>query len=216
MNRLLRVWTRHGWRTPFVAVGMACERFQGVRGWLHLGWLRFATRGRKGRNIWIGKSVSVSPGGHLDMEGDLYIGERCSFIISVAPRGRVSIGTNTWLSRDCLVGCNRSVHIGSHVLIGEFVSIRDSTHSHANVEVPIKGQGDILGTIRIEDDVWIGRGCLIQGRPEGITIGSGSIVGANSVVSRSIPPMQVWGGVPARFIKNREGKAGAAQDSIGT
>ena len=37
----------------------------------------------------------------------------------------------------------------------------------------------------------------------GVTIGRGSIVAAGSVVTKSIPPYTIWGGVPARFIKNR-------------
>ena len=56
------------------------------------------------------------------------------------------------------------------------------------------------GDIVVEDDVWIGENSLIL---SGVTIGRGSIVAAGSVVTKSIPPYTIWGGVPARFIKNR-------------
>lgn len=52
--------------------------------------------------------------------------------------------------------------------------------------------------IVIEDKVWIGIGATVL---PGVTIGYGSIVGANSVVTHDVPPMTVVGGNPARFIK---------------
>ena len=95
------------------------------------------------------------------------------------------------------------MNIGDDVLIGEYVSIRDSTHGHDVLSVPIKNQPDIIGSVEIESNVWIGRGSLIQGNRSKLVLGEGSIIGANSVVTRSIPPFEIWGGVPARFIRRR-------------
>jgi len=53
----------------------------------------------------------------------------------------------------------------------------------------------------IEDEVWIGANVIVL---QGIVIGTGSIVGAGAVVTKNIPPMEIGGGVPARFIKKRE------------
>ncbi|MBJ7883159.1 DapH/DapD/GlmU-related protein, partial [Gelidibacter salicanalis] len=53
----------------------------------------------------------------------------------------------------------------------------------------------------IEDDVWIGRNVVIL---PGIRISSGSIVGANSVVTKNICANSIVGGVPAKFIKFRQ------------
>lgn len=39
---------------------------------------------------------------------------------------------------------------------------------------------------------------------KGISIGDGAIIGANAVVTRNIPPYEIWGGVPAKFLKNRD------------
>lgn len=51
----------------------------------------------------------------------------------------------------------------------------------------------------IEDNVFIGARSIIL---KGVTIGENSIVGAGSVVTRSIPSNQIWGGNPAKFIRN--------------
>lgn len=52
----------------------------------------------------------------------------------------------------------------------------------------------------IEDEVWIGANVVVL---KGVRIGSGSIIAAGAVVTKNIPPMEIWGGVPAKFIKKR-------------
>lgn len=63
-----------------------------------------------------------------------------------------------------------------------------------------KGRIFRLGEVHIEDDVFIGLNVIIC---NSVTIGKGAIIGAGSVVTKDIPPYQVWAGNPARFIKNR-------------
>lgn len=63
-----------------------------------------------------------------------------------------------------------------------------------------KGRIFRLGEVHIEDDVFIGLNVIIC---NSVTIGKGSIIGAGSVVTKDIPPYQVWAGNPARFIKER-------------
>lgn len=53
----------------------------------------------------------------------------------------------------------------------------------------------------IEDNVWLGANCTVM---KGITIGEGSIIGANSVVTKDIPPYSIAVGSPAKVIKNRK------------
>lgn len=143
----------------------------------------------------------------MEVGRQVFIGRNSTFVIGEAPgfsEQPLIIGDNTWISEGFLLLSMRGVRIGKNVLIGESVSVRDSTHQYGDPNRPIREQGDVYGTIIIEDDVWVGRGCLIQGRPEGVIIGRGAILAANSVASRSIPPLEIWGGTPARFIKKRE------------
>lgn len=58
-----------------------------------------------------------------------------------------------------------------------------------------------LGEVKIGKKVFIGMNTAIV-KP--VTIGDGAIIGANSVVTKDIPPYTIWGGNPAKFIKNRE------------
>jgi len=73
----------------------------------------------------------------------------------------------------------------------------DRNISFNNAE--FKGKGGAQG-VRIGNDVWIGQNVTIK---FGVSIGDGAIVAANSVVTKDIPPYTVFGGVPAKFIKNR-------------
>lgn len=87
------------------------------------------------------------------------------------------------------------IYIGNHVAITSGTKIL--THF---LDPDSKGNHFRYGEVHIEDDVFIGMNVIIC---NDVTIGKGSIVGAGSVVTKDIPPYQVWAGNPARFIKER-------------
>lgn len=58
-----------------------------------------------------------------------------------------------------------------------------------------------LGTVEIGSNIFIGMNTVIV-KP--VKIGDGAVIGANSVITKDIPPYTIWGGNPAKFIKNRE------------
>ncbi|QQY83987.1 acyltransferase [Tamlana sp. s12] len=93
-----------------------------------------------------------------------------------------------------------SIEIGKGTSIGEYTSIRDYNHKFDNPSTPIKNQDYFGSKIVIEEDCWIGRGCIIL---PGVTIGKGAVVGANSLVNKDVSPYTIVGGIPAKFIKNR-------------
>jgi acetyltransferase-like isoleucine patch superfamily enzyme len=214
MNRLQQIRQRYGRRWPVVVCVRAAQRSWRIRERAALGWLRLTTNGAKGTDIALGSNVSVTPGSNLNLGSNLFIGPRCIFEISVNPSASVSIGSDTWITHDCHICSYNRIEIGSDVLIGEFVSIRDTTHTFGDTTVPMKSQPDVRGEIVIEDDVWIGRGCLIQGKAGGVIIGRGAIIAANSVVSQSVPSMEIWGGAPARFIKQRQAESEVGEEQL--
>jgi acetyltransferase-like isoleucine patch superfamily enzyme len=106
----------------------------------------------------------------------------------------VQFGRGTWVSTD--------VHFGDNILIAGRVSfIGRNDHTFSTPKVTIwnskRGKDDL---IIIGSDVWIGTNAIILA---GVKVGNGSIIAAGSVVSKDIPDCEIWGGVPAKKIKNR-------------
>jgi acetyltransferase-like isoleucine patch superfamily enzyme len=112
---------------------------------------------------------------------------------------QVSIGDNTSIGFYTLIYSSESIIIGNNCSIAPFVYVVDSNHSYLK-NMFINEQPNVCEKIEIKDDVWIGAGCIIL---KGVIIGKGSVVAANSVVNCSIPEYEIWGGVPAKKIKDR-------------
>lgn len=104
----------------------------------------------------------------------------------------------------------REITIEDDVMIASNVFIADAEHGYAHANTPYKYQGMWkIEPVVIRRGAWIGQNTVIQ---PGITIGEFAIVGANSVVTRSIPDRCIAVGGPARVIKRwDEGK----QDWVG-
>ena len=88
------------------------------------------------------------------------------------------------------------------IFIGNNVAITAGTKILTHYLDPTsKGRRFRIGEVHIEDDVFIGVNVVIC---NSVTIGQGAIIGAGSIVTKDIPPYQVWAGNPAKFIKERE------------
>jgi acetyltransferase-like isoleucine patch superfamily enzyme len=94
------------------------------------------------------------------------------------------------VQRRCVISARNRIHVMQNVIFGPSVLVMD----HGGE----LGKG---GTIRIEQECWIGFGAVIVCDQGELVIGRHSVVGANSVVRRSIPPYSVVSGVPARIVK---------------
>lgn len=115
---------------------------------------------------------------------------------------QIAIGNNVNIETDCHISAINSVHIDDNVLIASFVYISDHSHGQVTSEElstpPILRKLYSKGPIHICKNVWIGeKVCVLPG----VTIGEGSIIGANSVVTKNIPPFSVACGNPAKVIK---------------
>ncbi len=135
---------------------------------------------------------------------NIQVGNNCYFgiglLLNCGSGSHIIIGDNVSINDYTFISSLYNVEIGDNTRIGEFVSIRDNDHSFTDSDVLIRLQGFSGKPIKIGSDVWIGRGVFIG---KGVEIGDGAVIGANSVVTKSIPPFAVAVGSPAKVIKYR-------------
>ncbi|MDB5288266.1 MAG: acetyltransferase [Mucilaginibacter sp.] len=115
------------------------------------------------------------------------------------------IGRNVQMNDYVHITAMNNVHIGNNVLLASKIYISDCSHgsysgdqNDSNPEIPPIDRKLIAKPIVIEDNVWLGE--FVSVLP-GVTIGKGSIIGANSVVTKNIPPYVIAVGIPAVPIK---------------
>lgn len=112
----------------------------------------------------------------------------------------LEIGENVSIHQMCYIDAEGGISIGNNVSIAHRSTILSSNHNYFDEEIPIKYQGMNLAKTVIDENVWVGCGCVILA---GVTINHGSIVGANSTVTHNISSNIVVGGCPAKKIKDR-------------
>lgn len=111
------------------------------------------------------------------------------------------IGNGTEIGDGSHITCINKIEIGNNVLTGRYVLITDNAHGKASDSVkgvePVKRNMYSKGPVIIKDNVWIGEKATIT---SGVEIGEGSIIGANTVVTKKIPPYSLVVGSPIRII----------------
>ena len=112
----------------------------------------------------------------------------------------LKVGDNSNIGPFAYIGCSGMITIGSNVMISPRVSIYAENHNFALTDRTMKEQGVTREAVVIEDDCWIAANSIILA---GVTIGKGCIIAAGSVVTTSVPPYSIVGGVPAKVIKSR-------------
>lgn len=125
------------------------------------------------------------------------------------------IGKNTVICRRAEILFPRGLKLDDNVAIGWFVDldarggiIVDHDTNISSHTKFITGSHDINDSkfkadfkpINVGHHCWIGTGAIIL---HGVNIGDGAVVAAGAVVTKDIPPYEVWGGVPAKFMKKR-------------
>ena len=147
----------------------------------------------RGARITIGDNFYLSSGNGVNpiasnLQADVY----------VEPGATLTIGNNVGMSSTRL-WIHESARIGNNVKIGGCVLITDTdAHPMDYMARRSSNEGTKSAPVVIEDDVWVGAHCIIL---KGVTIGARSIIGAGSVVTKSIPADCVAAGNPCRVIK---------------
>jgi lipopolysaccharide O-acetyltransferase len=121
----------------------------------------------------------------------------------------ISIGENVQINDYVHIGAVESIEIGDNVLIASKVFITDHNHgnySGENQDSPESIPHDrpiYSKAVKIEKNVWLGEFVSVL---SGVTIGQGSIIGAMSVVTKSIPAFSIAVGSPAKVVKRYDHK----------
>lgn len=180
--------------------------------------LRGAAAGSRLVRVRPGARLTVLPGGRLEVDDRLELGQtwpdgrsypsqlviRRGGLLQVTGSMRISTDFRIWVEEGATltlgggfanyglrIACWRSISIGDDCALGEDVTLRDDDEHTVSA-----GSGP--GPIRIGDHVWIGSRAIVLPR---VTIGSGSVVGAGSVVTKDVPERCLALGVPARVVR---------------
>lgn len=172
-------------------------------------------------------SIDIHSRGVLRFGRSTAIGRRTR--ISVPNDAELRLGDSTWLGDDCEIGVDSRVAIGSHTsiqnrsiilgdisigagcLCGPNLYMSSSIHRFEDTpSLPIRHQDAFVSNapddasrssqICIGEDCWIGINVVIA---PGVTIGRGCVIGANSVVTKDLPPYSVAAGAPAIPLRKR-------------
>ena len=141
----------------------------------------------------IGKNVVIDTPFHCDHGKNIFLGD------------------DVIINMNCTFVDNKPIRIGSRVLIASNVQIYTSAHPVLPQERLIANREDpgaaffrtYARPVEIKDNVWIGGGCILLA---GVTIGENSVIGAGSVVTRSIPANCVAVGNPCKVIRSFDGE----------
>jgi len=153
-------------------------------------------------HIFIGDHVWLGPGCFINAvtrypTPSLTHPEKTSEVQTFMPE--IRIGHRVTSSGQLVVGAAKQVAIGEDVLLSFNVTILDNLHGYENVRDPYKYQPlQRIAPVVIKRGSWIGQNSVIL---PGVTIGEMAIIGANSVVTKSVPDRCIAVGAPARIIK---------------
>jgi acetyltransferase-like isoleucine patch superfamily enzyme len=168
------------WTYPFASIGKnpsvhySCDLLRSRASYIQLG-----DRVKLGREVWLNVPD-----------------------LSVCNEPAIIIEDGCAIGRRSVISAKNQIHIMRNTIFGPGVLVMDHNHSFDDVTVPIACQPMTAGgTIRIEEGCWIGFGAVVMCSRGELVIGRNSVVGANSVVSRSVPPYSVVAGNPGKIVK---------------
>lgn len=150
---------------------------------------------RFGRNVYLGPGFSLDipgPGSFIVGDGAEF---RRDFRAEISGPGTIRIGSHAHFTYSVLIQCSTTIEIGERTMFGQSTIIVDGQHRFRDIARPMLDQGYDFHELTIADDATITTKCTIMA-----DVGRRAFVGANSVVTRAVPPFTVAVGAPARPI----------------
>lgn len=155
---------------------------------------------RLGRGVVFERGVLVFHPENIEIGDEVYVGHNA--ILKGYYRGTMCIGDRSWVGQGAFLHSAGDVIIGRRVGIGPGVHIITSVHCDRGPEVPWMDGALEFAPVTIGDGADIGAGAVLL---PGARVGRLALVGAGAVVTGEIPDGAIAVGVPARFLRYREG-----------
>lgn len=151
--------------------------------------------GKLGRNVYVHHLASIRNHSNIYFGSNVTINRNVIIWALLVTKNNIQINPGT-----CIYG---NVEIGENVMIAPNVMIAGGNHGIILNDVPMIFQNSNSKGIKICNDVWIGANSVIL---DGVTINTGSIIAAGSVVTKDVDSFSIVTGNPAKFLKLRSGK----------
>lgn len=110
---------------------------------------------------------------------------------------KLTIEKGAFINRDAFINCREEVYIGKNVYLAFGVSVFTATHDIGTTDMRAGAHKRL--PVKIEEGCWIGAKAIIL---PGVTIKEGCVIAAGSVVTKDCEPNGLYGGVPAKRIKD--------------
>jgi acetyltransferase-like isoleucine patch superfamily enzyme len=143
--------------------------------------------------IRIGAGTMIGP--HVTLSAGMVPGQRC------LTDPVVRIGDRCLIGRGSGIVGHLGIEIGDDVWTGHYVYITDQNHGYADLDLPISKQSQPERPVSIGDGSWLGHGTVVL---PGSRIGRHVVIGANSVVTGTIPDYTIAVGAPARVVRRQD------------
>ena len=165
-----------------------------------------------GAGCFIGSDLTLIGSENINIGDNTTIGKHCYLSVwtkknkcsndKLYHKPSISIGNFCTIGDYNHITSSYSIKLGNGLLTGRWVTITDNSHGNSDIETlktrpknrPIVSKGPVI----IGENVWIGEKATIIGPVE---IGRGSIIAANAVVTKDVPPYSVVAGIPAKILK---------------
>ena len=145
-------------------------------------------------NIEAGCSIICVKGGKLNISN---CSIKAGTQIFADTDSKISI-IDSFIGRHCVVVAKDEITIEKGCLIAEMVVIIDQDHCLNIAENENSRDHFTTAPIFIRENVWLASKVTIL---KGVTIGKSAVIAASGVVNTNVPPKEMWGGLPARFLK---------------
>ena len=161
---------------------------------------------RWGKLLKVGHYVTISAIGSegVSLGNNVSLGDFSKLVVSTTldniGKG-IHIGNNVGIGEYAYLGGAGGLTIGDDCIVGQYLSCHPENHNYEQTDIPIRHQGVSRKGIKIGSNCWIGSKVTIL---DGVVLGSGCIIAAGSVVTKSFPENSIIGGVPAKILKSRE------------